>query len=53
MCGIYTLLGISWLVICLYRWRDILRIQIWIGAVLFLGMIEMVREDAFSIVYGF
>jgi len=40
MCGIYTVMGVLWLFICLYRWRDILRIQIWIGAVLFLGMLE-------------
>ena len=43
MCALYTLMGILWLVICLCRWRDILRIQMWIGAVLFLGMLEKVR----------
>ena len=49
MCGVYTVFGMLWLIICLCRWRDILRIQMWIGAVLFLGMIEMVTiSEKFS-----
>jgi len=42
MCALYSTMGIIWLIICLWKWRDILRIQMWIGAVLFLGMLEMV-----------
>nr|CAH0103091.1 unnamed protein product [Daphnia galeata] len=41
MCGLYTVMGILWLIISLCRLKDILRIQMWIGAVLFLGMLEM------------
>ncbi len=41
MCGLYTVLGVLWLLICFCRWKDILRIQLWIGAVLLLGMLEM------------
>ncbi|EFX88032.1 hypothetical protein DAPPUDRAFT_311546 [Daphnia pulex] len=41
MCGLYTIMGILWLIISLCRLKDILRIQMWIGAVLFLGMLEM------------
>jgi len=40
MCGVYVLLGLVWLIICAMYWRDILRIQFWIGAVIFLGMLE-------------
>lgn len=41
MCGLYTVMGVLWLVVSLCRLKDILRIQMWIGAVLFLGMLEM------------
>ncbi|XP_057367235.1 transmembrane protein 87A-like [Daphnia carinata] len=41
MCGLYTIMGILWLIVSLCRLKDILRIQMWIGAVLFLGMLEM------------
>jgi len=40
MCGVYVVLGLSWLVVCAMHWRDILRIQFWIGGVVFLGMVE-------------
>ena len=40
MCGCYALLAIVWLAFCAYYMRDLLRVQIWIGAVIFLGMIE-------------
>uniref|UniRef100_UPI00358E77CD transmembrane protein 87A-like isoform X2 n=1 Tax=Myxine glutinosa TaxID=7769 RepID=UPI00358E77CD len=40
LCILYVLLGVVWLV-CLARyWRDLLRIQFWIGAVILLGMVE-------------
>merc|ERR1719266_2443237 len=40
MCGVYVLLGLAWLIVCAMHWRDILRIQFWIGGVIFLGMME-------------
>uniref|UniRef100_A0A8C4PZS2 Zgc:162698 n=1 Tax=Eptatretus burgeri TaxID=7764 RepID=A0A8C4PZS2_EPTBU len=40
LCILYVLLGVVWL-FCLARyWRDLLRIQFWIGAVILLGMVE-------------
>ncbi|KAJ0175795.1 hypothetical protein K1T71_008954 [Dendrolimus kikuchii] len=40
MCGVYTILCTLWLVVCGLQWRDLLRIQYWIGGVALLGMIE-------------
>ena len=56
MCGAYVVLGLCWLIVCALHWRDILRIQFWIGGfclrvvlitsllltggVIFLGMVE-------------
>lgn len=40
MCGLYVAMGLGWLVVCSLHWRDLLRIQFWIGAVIFLGMLE-------------
>jgi len=40
MCGLYVAMGLGWLVVCALHWRDLLRIQFWIGAVIFLGMLE-------------
>jgi len=40
MCGVYVVLGLCWLIVCALHWRDILRIQFWIGGVIFLGMVE-------------
>ncbi|CAB0001063.1 unnamed protein product [Nesidiocoris tenuis] len=41
MCLVYVCLGIGWLVVSFLQWRDLLRIQFWIGGVIFLGMLEM------------
>ncbi|KAK9507483.1 hypothetical protein O3M35_007335 [Rhynocoris fuscipes] len=41
MCLVYVVLGIIWLVVSFLQWRDLLRIQFWIGGVIFLGMLEM------------
>ncbi len=38
MCSIY---GIVWLIASACQWIDLLRIQIWIGGVIALGMLEM------------
>lgn len=40
MCGVYVFLGTAWLIVCWLQWRDLLRIQFWIGAVILLGMLE-------------
>ncbi|XP_071833992.1 transmembrane protein 87A-like isoform X38 [Apostichopus japonicus] len=40
MCGLYILLNFTWLFLLCYQYKDLLGIQIWIGAVIFLGLIE-------------
>ncbi|XP_028156930.1 transmembrane protein 87A isoform X6 [Ostrinia furnacalis] len=40
MCGVYTVLCAGWLLVCGLQWRDLLRIQYWIGGVALLGMVE-------------
>ena len=40
MCAVYIIMGLVWLVLCSLHWRDLLRIQFWIGGVIFLGMLE-------------
>lgn len=37
MCIFYVFLGIIWLVMSFMQWRDLLRVQFWIGAVILLG----------------
>lgn len=37
---IYLCYAIGWLVVSALQWKDLLRIQYWIAAVIFLGMIE-------------
>nr|XP_020461263.1 transmembrane protein 87A-like isoform X2 [Monopterus albus] len=60
MCIVYVLLAVLWLVLSACYWRDLLRIQFWIGGVIFLGMLEKavyyaefqsIRYDGVS-VYG-
>jgi len=40
MCIVYSLFGVVWLVLSACNYQDLLRIQFWIGGVIFLGMIE-------------
>lgn len=40
MCIVYILCGLLWLMWSACYWKDILRIQFWIAAVIFLGMLE-------------
>ncbi|XP_023229496.1 transmembrane protein 87A-like [Centruroides sculpturatus] len=40
MCGIYVIYAIAWLIVTALQWRDLLRIQFWIGGVIFLGLVE-------------
>lgn len=37
---LYLFLGITWLVMLACNWRDLLRVQFWVGGVIVLGMIE-------------
>jgi uncharacterized membrane protein YkvI len=41
MCGLYACLALVWLCVSACYWKDLLRIQFWIGAVIMLGMVEM------------
>lgn len=40
MCLIYIIYGVVWLAVSFLQWRDLLRIQFWIGGVILLGMLE-------------
>ncbi|XP_075059861.1 transmembrane protein 87B [Mixophyes fleayi] len=40
MCIMYIVLGLMWFVWSACYWKDLLRIQFWIAAVIFLGMLE-------------
>ncbi|GLH05465.1 Transmembrane protein 87A [Gryllus bimaculatus] len=40
MCVVYVIFGLVWLAVSFCQWRDLLRVQFWIGAVILLGMLE-------------
>jgi hypothetical protein len=40
MCAIYAFFALLWCVWCAFYWRELLKIQFWIGGVILLGMIE-------------
>ncbi|CAF1236747.1 unnamed protein product [Rotaria sordida] len=40
MCGIYAFFAILWFIWCACYWRELLKIQFWIGGVILIGMIE-------------
>ena len=40
MCALYVIYALGWLIVSAMQWRDLLRIQFWIAAVIFLGMLE-------------
>ncbi|KAG5666710.1 hypothetical protein PVAND_014725 [Polypedilum vanderplanki] len=40
MCLYYSLLAIFWMIVSSIYWRQLLRIQFWVGAVILLGMME-------------
>ncbi|XP_063718705.1 transmembrane protein 87A-like isoform X2 [Symsagittifera roscoffensis] len=40
MCAVYSLYALVWTVFCFSHWRDLLRLQYWICAVIGLGLIE-------------
>jgi Lung seven transmembrane receptor len=40
MCLYYSLLAIFWTIVSSLYWRQLLRIQFWVGAVILLGMME-------------
>jgi hypothetical protein len=45
---VYVILGLAWLIVSFCQWRDLLRIQFWIGGVILLGMLEKVSIALFS-----
>jgi hypothetical protein len=47
MCLVYVILGLAWLIVSFCQWRDLLRIQFWIGGVILLGMLEKVSIALF------
>ena len=48
MCGIYALFAIVWFICCVLYWKELLKIQFWIGGVILIGMIE---KSAFLVEY--
>ena len=40
MVGVYTILGIVWIILLTISYKDILKLQFWIALVIFLGMLE-------------
>ena len=48
MCAVYVLYGLGWLVVCGRQWRELLRIQFWIGGVIAMGMLEKVSCETDS-----
>lgn len=40
MCTFYFILATLWLTFSALHWKDLLRIQFWVGAVILLGMLE-------------
>lgn len=40
MCGVYGAACGGWLLACALRWRELLRIQYWVGGVALLGMLD-------------
>lgn len=40
MCGVYALFAILWFIWCFLYWRELLKIQFYIGGVILIGMIE-------------
>lgn len=40
MCALYALFALLWFIWCAFYWRELLKIQFWIGGVILIGMIE-------------
>ncbi|XP_050316153.1 transmembrane protein 87A [Anthonomus grandis grandis] len=40
MCIYYIILGLIWLLLSFLQWKELLRVQFWIGGVILLGMLE-------------
>lgn len=49
MCGIYALFIVLWSIWCAFYWRELLKIQFWIGGVIAIGLIEKI---AFLVEYN-
>ena len=48
MCGIYAFFALLWFIWCALYWKELLKIQFWIGGVILIGMIE---KSAFVVEY--
>ena len=40
MSVVYLIFGVAWLAMMFMNWRDLLRVQFWIGGVILIGMLE-------------
>ena len=40
MCAVYSIFALMWLTTLACYWRDLVRLQFWIGAVIVLGLLE-------------
>lgn len=40
MCIVYIILAFVWMIFCFKHWKDLLRIQFWIGGVIMIGLVE-------------
>ena len=40
MSVVYLVFGVAWLAMMFMNWRDLLRVQFWIGGVILIGMLE-------------
>lgn len=47
MCVFYMILALVWLAVCLKHWKDILRIQFWIGELIFFYQFGFVFFSSF------
>ena len=40
MVGVYTILGVVWIILLAISYKDLIKLQLWIAAVIFLGVLE-------------
>lgn len=44
---VYLIFAVIWLVVSFSQWRDLLRIQFWIGAVILIGKSQPIPTNSF------
>mgnify|MGYP001027600468 CR=1 FL=1 len=61
MCAIYALFAVLWFIWCAFYWKELLKIQFWIGGVILIGMIEksaflaeydILNKDGYKVYYA-